>query len=83
MTHDMADKTTHVDIVQNPDIKNFLDECNYMVPPTGNELAEITSNFISVPSWDKELPTKIIANKTSNRFLFMLILLIISGIAPL
>ena len=61
MTHDMADKTTHVDIVQNPDVKNFLDECNYMVPPTGNELAEITSNFISVPSWDKELPTKIIA----------------------
>ncbi|MFQ9126539.1 MAG: hypothetical protein ACLR4Z_06795 [Butyricicoccaceae bacterium] len=40
MTHDMADKTTHVDIVQNPDIKSFLDECNYMVPPTGNELAE-------------------------------------------
>ena len=49
MTHDMADKTTHVDIVQNPDIKSFLDECNYMVPPTGNELAEIVSNFISVP----------------------------------
>lgn len=61
MTHDMADKTTHVDIVQNPDIKTFLDKCNYMVPPTGNELAEIVSNFISVPSWDKELPTKIIA----------------------
>lgn len=61
MTHDTADKTTHIDIVQNPDIKTFLDECNYMVPPTGNELAEIVSNFISVPSWDKGLPTKIIA----------------------
>lgn len=61
MTHDMADKTTHVDIVQNPDIKIFLDKCNYMVPPTGNELAEIVSNFVSVPSWEKELPTKIIA----------------------
>ena len=24
MTHDMADKTTHVDIVQNPDIKSSL-----------------------------------------------------------
>ena len=61
MTHDMADKTTHVGIVQNPDIKNFLDECNYMVPPTGNELAEIASNFVFVPFWDKGLPTKIIA----------------------
>ena len=61
MTHDMADKTTHVDIVQNPDIKIFLDECNYMVPPTGTELAEIASNFVSVPFWDKALPTKIIA----------------------
>lgn len=66
MTHDMADKTTHVDIVQNPDIKSFLDECNYMVPPTGNELAEIVSNFISVPFWDKALPTKIIAIDGSN-----------------
>lgn len=61
MTHDMADKTTHIDIVQNPDIKNFLDKCNYMVPPTGNELAEIVSNFVSVPLWDKGLPSKIIA----------------------
>lgn len=61
MTHDMADRTTHVDIVQNPDIKNFLNECNYMIPPTGKELAEIVSNFVSVPSWDKGLPTKIIA----------------------
>lgn len=66
MTHDMADKTTHIDIVQNPDIKSFLDECNYMVPPTGNELAEIVSNFISVPFWDKALPTKIIAIDGSN-----------------
>ena len=64
--HDMADKTTHVDIVQNPDIKSFLDECNYMVPPTGNELAEIVSNFISVPFWDKALPSKIIAIDGSN-----------------
>lgn len=61
MTHDTADKTTHIDIVQNPDIKTFLDECDYMVPPTKNELAEIVSNFISVPLWDKGLPTKIIA----------------------
>lgn len=61
MIQDTADKTTHIDIVQNPDIKNFLDECNYMVPPTGNELAEIASNFVSVPPWDKELPIKVIA----------------------
>lgn len=61
MTHGTADKTTHIDIVQNPDIKSFLDECDYMVPPTGNELAEIVSKFVSVPFWDKGLPTKIIA----------------------
>ena len=61
MIQDTADKTTHIDIVQNPDIRNFLDECEYMVPPTGNELAEIVSNFVAIPFWDKELPTKIIA----------------------
>ena len=61
MTHDTADKTTHIDIVQNPDIKRFLDECDYMVPPTGTELSEIVSEFVTVPFWNKELPTKIIA----------------------
>lgn len=61
MIQDTADKTTHIDIVQNPDIRNFLDECEYMVPPTGNELAEIVSNFVAIPFWDKELPTKVIA----------------------
>lgn len=61
MTHDTTDKTTHIDIVQNPDIKRFLDECDYMVPPTGAELSEIVSEFVSVPFWNKELPTKIIA----------------------
>lgn len=61
MTKEVADKTTHIDIVQNPDIKSFLEECDYMVPPTGTELAEIVSNFISVPAWDNSLPTKIIA----------------------
>lgn len=63
---DTADKTTHIDIVQNPDIKSFLDECSYMVPPTGTELAEIVSRFVSVPFWDKGLPTKIIAIDGSN-----------------
>ena len=61
MTHDTADKTTHIDIVQNPDIKRFLDECDYMVPPTGTELSEIVSEFVTVPFLNKELPTKIIA----------------------
>lgn len=59
--HDAADKTTHIEIVQNPNIKNFLDQCDYMVPPTGNELAEIVSDFVSIPRWSKALPTKVIA----------------------
>ena len=61
MMHDAADKTTHIEIVQNPNIKNFLDQCDYMVPPTGNELAEIVSDFVSIPRWSKALPTKVIA----------------------
>ncbi len=56
-----ADKTTHFEIVNNPDIQSFLNECSYMVNPTGEEAKEISSLFSKVCTYNEELPNNIIA----------------------
>ena len=66
MAFDHVDRSSHIDIVKNPDVSRFLKECQYMVAPTGNELAEITSNFCDVPESTRVLPTKIIAIDGNN-----------------
>ena len=66
MNQSMIDRTSHADIVQNPDVKAFLDSCKYMVPPSGNEIANIISDFVRVPEWNGTLPSKIIAIDGSN-----------------
>lgn len=66
MKQNLIDRTSHTDIVQNPDIKAFLDSCQYMVPPTGNEIANIVSEFVSVPEWNGPLPSKLIAIDGNN-----------------
>ena len=66
MAFDQVDRSSHIDIVKNPDVSRFLKECQYMVAPTGNELAEITSNFCDVPESTRVLPTKVIAIDGNN-----------------
>jgi len=34
---EFANKTAHVDILNNPDIKAMLSECNYLRPPSDEE----------------------------------------------
>lgn len=60
------DRTSHIDIVENPDVKAFLDNCDYMREPTGNEMDEIVNHFISIPDAEFELPQKIISIDGSN-----------------
>lgn len=66
MAFDYTDRSSHVDIVKNPDVSGFLGECQYMVTPTGKELAEIASNFCDIPISERELPTMVIAIDGSN-----------------
>ena len=40
-----ADKTTHFEIINNPDIQSFLNDCKYFNEPTDEEAIEVASMF--------------------------------------
>ena len=62
-----ANKTSHIDIVQNPDVLDFLQSCTYMREPTGEEISEITSSFIQVNILNSDtLPDNIITIDSSS-----------------
>lgn len=60
------DRTSHVDIVENPDVKHFLDNCFYMREPSGNEINDIVNHFVSIPNPEFGLPQKVISIDGSN-----------------
>jgi hypothetical protein len=64
--NEYADKTSHVDIVNNPDVINFLDSCTYMVEPSESDASFIASKFNAPPIYDANLPNNIISIDGSN-----------------
>lgn len=56
-----SDKTTHVEIVENPDVKEFLKKCQYMLEPTGAEAREVASLFSLFERREESLPRNIIS----------------------
>lgn len=56
-----SDKTTHVEIVENPDVKDFLKQCEYMVQPSGAEAREVASLFSLFERKPESLPKNIIS----------------------
>lgn len=62
-----ANKTSHIDIVQNPDVLDFLQSCSYMREPTGEEISEIKQYFTKVNVSELEkLPDNIITIDSSS-----------------
>jgi hypothetical protein len=60
--HEYADKSSHGDIVNNPDVRAFLHECDYLKPPSEEEARAMCACFVSPPSIeDIHLPTQVIA----------------------
>lgn len=55
------DKTTHIEIVENPDVIEFLKQCEYMVEPSGAEAREIASLFSIIERKEENLPANIIS----------------------
>jgi hypothetical protein len=59
---ELANKASHFDIVKNPDVSKFLDDCDYLKPPSEKEATNIVSEYSEVPTFDQaELPRNIIA----------------------
>lgn len=59
-----ASKGGHSDLVKNPEISNFLTQCDYLKEPTAEELQSITSCFENV-SVSSDLPLKVVASDAS------------------
>jgi hypothetical protein len=52
----------HFDIVKNPEVSQFLDECDYLESPSEEEASVIVNQYTGVPSFDHvDLPSNIIA----------------------
>lgn len=57
-----SSKASHSDIVRNPDVQQFLDECDYLREPSDEEAEAIAARFVPAPTTDGvELPERIIA----------------------
>lgn len=62
-----ANKTSHIDIVQNPDVADFLKGCTYMREPTNDEIEKITKDFINYSGSNfEDLPANIITIDSSS-----------------
>lgn len=60
-------RTSHVEIVQNPDVIEFLKSCSFMREPTGEEIDEIINSFVSVGDFSSEvLPENLITVNSSS-----------------
>ncbi len=57
-----SSKASHSDIVQNPDVQAFLEQCDYQTKPSDDEVEEIASRFSRAPETDDvELPHRVIS----------------------
>lgn len=64
--NEFARKTTHFDFVRNPEVQEFLANCEYLTPPNEKEAQALTSVFQKPPrSPEVELPNLILATDGS------------------
>lgn len=63
---EFASKTSHVDFLNNPDIKRMLEECTYLKPPSDEEAQALADQFIDPPTSEDELPQFVISVDGSN-----------------
>lgn len=59
---EFAHKTAHMDFVKNPDVRAFLESCEYLTPPSPEEAERIVAPFREPPRpADVVLPTNVLA----------------------
>ena len=61
-----ANKTSHSDIIRNPDVAGFLSNCEYLTTPSEHEAEAMVKNFVAPPlGHDIQLPEHVIATDGS------------------
>lgn len=62
-----AGKGGHSDFVRNPDVQEFLAECDYMRPPSDSEAESMAATFIKAPGGvPPQLPEYVVASDASK-----------------
>ncbi|WP_367143350.1 hypothetical protein [Pantoea stewartii] len=64
-SRESAGKGGHIDIVKNPDVKTFLDNCSCLTPPSEEEARKITHDYIMLEEGKYWLPEHIVASDAS------------------
>ena len=59
--NELADKTSHIDIVKNPDVEEFLGRCHKIDFPDGERIQSLTSVFKATPLSAFKKPRNIIS----------------------
>lgn len=59
-------KIAHIDIAQNPNVKEFLEYCSFMREPNGEEIDEIVNNFEIFNIKEEKLPNNLITIASSS-----------------
>ena len=65
-SNEYADKTSHIDIVNNPEIQSFLSDCQYMIEPSEADIKAMSDKFIEPPECLTPLSDNILSIDGSN-----------------
>jgi hypothetical protein len=63
---ELASKSAHSDFLKNPDIKSFLEQCEYLTPPSDAEAQALADKFVELPAFTEKLPDYVVAIDGSN-----------------
>ncbi len=63
---EFASKTSHSEFLRNPDIQQFLGQCEYLIPPSDEEAQAMADRFSKPPKMDSNLPAFVVAVDGSN-----------------
>lgn len=56
-----ANKASHSDFIKNPDVQNFLTQCDYLKVPTDEVGKTLSERFVEPPSVSEDLPSFVVA----------------------
>lgn len=62
---EFAGKGGHLDVVKNPDVQQFLSECDVITAPSEEEAKKIVADYVVMNSGDGWLPTHVVASDAS------------------
>jgi hypothetical protein len=63
---ELASKAAHAEIIRNPDVTAFLEECDYLTPPSDEECQAVADRFVPPPAAGVRTPAFVIAVDGSN-----------------